>query len=216
MPLDIHSLWILVAAALVFMMQGGFLALEVGLVRSQNTTVTAMKNIIDWAMVGLAFAAFGFGLMFGDDFGHWIGTGYLLLDGIEASGFPGGAIFFLFQLGFAATAVTIVSGALAERVSFVSYLSASFLMAALIYPIYGHWAWNEGGWLAQLGFIDFAGSMVVHGLGGATALVGAWLVGPRLGRFDAHGEVISLQPHSLGISVLGVTLLWVGWWGFNG
>jgi len=212
----IDSLWILVSAALVFMMQAGFLCLEVGFVRNRNIGATALKNLIDWAMVGLAFFLFGFGLLFGDDVGGWVGSRYFLLEGLDPSAFPGGGLFFLFQLGFAATAVTIVSGALAERVSFVSYLAAAFLMGALVYPVFGHWVWGPGGWLANLGFIDFAGSMVVHGLGGTMALVGAWIVGPRLGRFDPDGNARPLEAHHLGLSVLGVTILWLGWWGFNG
>jgi ammonium transporter, Amt family len=215
-PTNADSLWILVAAGLVFLMQGGFLCLEIGLVQTRNVPVTALKNIIDWTMVSLAFFFVGFGLQYGDDIGGWIGTGYVALDGIAQSSYPGGVIYFLFQLGFAATAVTIVSGALAERVSFISYLAASFVMGALIYPVFGHWVWHEAGWLARLGFVDFAGSTVVHVVGGVMSLVGARLVGPRLGRFGSDGSIRAIRSHDFGLSVLGVALLWLGWWGFNG
>jgi Amt family ammonium transporter len=221
---SIDRLWVVVAAGLVFLMQAGFLCLEVGFVRRQHATLTAMKNAIDWMTASLAFFAVGFGLMFGPSMHGWIGTDFFALAGI--AGAPGGepyaGVFFLFQLGFVGTAVTIVSGALAERTSFNAYLIASFLIAVLIYPVFGHWAWGGSfvpgakGWLAELGYVDFAGSSVVHAVGGFVALVGAWVVGPRLGRFDPEGRPRAVEQGAVGMSVLGVLILWLGWWGFNG
>jgi Amt family ammonium transporter len=215
-PID--RLWVLVAAALVFQMQFGFLCLEVGMVRPREAVVQAMKNCVNWMTSVIAFFAVGFGLMFGSSEGGWIGAGFFALEGLSGDA----RVFFLFQLGFVATACTIVSGALAGRVSFQAYLLASFLMAVLIYPVFGHWVWGGGllpdnaGWLGALGYVDFAGSSVVHALGGSVALVGAWFVGPRLGRFGPDGELREMPPSNLAFSVLGVLILWFGWWGFNG
>ena len=221
-PID--RLWVLLAAVFVFLMQVGFLCLEVGMVRQREAVVQALKNAIDWMMAVLAFFLVGFGLMFGPTLAGWLGSGLFALEGLsEATGAdPGALCFFLFQLGFVGTAVTIVSGALAGRVSFNAYLVASFVMAILIYPVFGHWVWggsllpgNEG-WLGRMGYVDFAGSSVVHGVGGFVALAGAWFVGPRLGRFGPDGEPRPMAPSQLGLSVLGLLVLWVGWWGFNG
>ncbi|MDJ0785177.1 MAG: ammonium transporter [Myxococcota bacterium] len=217
-PFGADELWLLVAAGLVFLMQAGFLCLEVGLVQTRHATATAMKNTLDWVVVGVAFSLVGFGLMFGASAGGWIGSGPALL-GIGVGGRD--SLFFLFQLGFAATAATIVSGAIAGRASIVSYLVASSLMALLIYPVFGHWVWGGAltgspGWLEAIGYRDFAGSSVVHAVGGVVGLVGAWIMGPRLGRFAADGSTRNLDTHSFSLSLLGVTVLWVGWWGFNG
>jgi ammonium transporter, Amt family len=215
-PVD--HLFVLVSAALVFLMQAGFLCLEVGMVRKREAVLQAMKNVIHWMMAALAFFAVGFGLMFGPTLGGWLGGGFLALDGVSGSSL----VFFLFQLGFVGTAATIVSGALAGRVSFNAYWIASLLMAVLIYPVFGHWVWagsflsGNAGWLGRLGYVDFAGSSVVHLVGGSVALVGAWLVGPRLGRFDAAGVPQPMPGSQLGLSALGVLVLWFGWWGFNG
>jgi Amt family ammonium transporter len=221
-PID--RLWVLVAAAFIFMMQAGFLALEVGMVRPREAAVQAMKNAIDWMMASLAFFLVGFGLMFGPTLAGWIGGDLFALRGLAAAtgDEPGAMIFFLFQLGFAGTAATIVSGGLAGRVSFNAYLIASFLIAVWIYPVFGHWVWGgallpgNDGWLARLGYVDFAGSSVVHMLGGSIALTGACMVGPRLGRFGADGTPRPIASSSLGLSMLGVLVLWLGWWGFNG
>ena len=215
-PID--RLWVLVAAALVFQMQFGFLCLEVGMVRPRETVVQAMKNCVNWMTSVVAFFAVGFGLMFGASAAGWIGTGFFALEGLGGDSL----VFFLFQLGFVGTACTIVSGALAGRVSFQAYLLASFLMAVLIYPVFGHWVWagsflpDNAGWLGRLGYVDFAGSSVVHAVGGCVALVGAWTVGPRLGRFGPDGEVREMPASNVAFSVLGVLILWFGWWGFNG
>jgi Amt family ammonium transporter len=211
--------WLLVSAALVFIMQGGFLALEAGLVRSQGAPVTAMKNLIDWTVVTVVWLAFGFGLSFGETVGGWVGTGYWFGAGVEDT--PGGWAFFLFELGFAAAAVTIVSGAMAERVGLHTYVVCSLVNVGLLFPLVAHWVWGAGQqvqktFLGGLGYIDFAGATVVHSLGGWIALVAVWLIGPRIGRFDAEGRPLELKPYSLPLAGLGVILLWFGWWGFNG
>jgi Amt family ammonium transporter len=184
----------------------------------------ALKNAIDWVLAVLLFFAVGFGLMFGTSAGGWVGTSLFGLAGIEqidaTVSFP--LIFFLFQLGFAGTAATIVSGAIAGRASFFSYVLSTLAMTGLVYPLFGHWAWGNllisenQPWLAALGFVDFAGSTVVHSLGAWFALAGAWMIGPRRGRFDAAGQVQRMDPSSTSSVALGVLLLWVGWWGFNG
>ena len=198
------------------MMQGGFACLESGLVRAKNTINVVVKNVVDISLTGILFWLFGFALMFGPSLGGWLGFG----------GFaPGDDIgawllaFFFFQLVFCGTAVTIVSGAVAERMRFAGYLIVAALVAGLIYPVFGHWAWGgivaEGqGWLAAAGFIDFAGSTVVHSIGGWVALAAILVIGPRLGRFGSGGRPI--EGHNLPLAMLGVLLLWVGWFGFNG
>ncbi len=211
--------WLLVSAALVFVMQGGFLALEAGLVRTQGASVTAMKNVIDWSVVTVVWLLFGYGLAFGETLGGWVGNGHWLGAGIE--GTPGGWAFLLFTLGFAAAAVTIVSGAIAERVSLHTYLVCSLVNVGLLFPLVAHWVWGAGQQaqktlLSGLGYVDFAGATVVHSLGGWIALVAVWVIGPRIGRFDAEGKPLEIKPYSLPLAGLGVILLWFGWWGFNG
>lgn len=208
---SIDSLWIIVAASLVMSMQVGFCMLEAGLVRSKNTINVAMKNFVDFVVATLCFWAFGFAVMFGLSRGGWFGASDLAF-GTWAS--PHDATFFLFQLMFCATAATIVSGAVAERLSFKGYLGITLLISGLIYPLAGHWAWNADGWLARLGFVDFAGSSVVHSVGGWVALASVSILGPRLGRFSSGVTLAS--PHSLGTSTFGTLILFVGWLGFNG
>lgn len=218
------ALWVLVAAVLVFLMQAGFLCVEAGSVRARNMATVALKNAIDWVLACLLFFAVGFGIMFGTSWGGFVGTDLFALAGMPTEGlavdFP--IFFFLFQLGFAGTAATIVSGALAGRASFVSYVFSTLVIACLVYPVFGHWVWgnllisDNTPWLASLGFVDFAGSTVVHSVGAWFGLVGAWLVGPRRGRYDAAGEVKEIESSSIALVAVGVLLLWVGWWGFNG
>ncbi len=218
------TLWVLVAAALVFFMQAGFMAFEVGLVRTRHITSVAVKNVIDWVVGSILFLLLGFGLMFGHSAGGWIGTDLFLLNGVGEAldGHPTGLIFFLFQAGFLCTSLTIISGAMAERTSFTAYLSSSALVALLIYPIFGHWTWgnlyfaDNAAWLADLGFVDFAGSTVVHSVGAWVALAGALVVGPRLGRYNQRGQLMPFEVNNLPMAVLGVFILWLGWWGFNG
>ena len=219
----LDQLWILVASALIFFMQAGFLCLEVGFVRPRNVVVTAMKNVVDWCATSVVWLFVGFGLAFGHTAGGWIGSDLFFGEGVA---FPAGNAlgwtYFLFQLGFAGTSATIVSGAMAERVSFTTYLSMTVANCLLIYPVVAHWAWGNGffadqkPWLAGLGFHDFAGSTVVHSVGGWISLVGIWKLGPRLGRFDAQGKPRAMASYSLPFVALGVFLLWFGWWGFNG
>jgi Amt family ammonium transporter len=214
------------AAFLVFFMQAGFALLEAGSVRSKSVVNVLTKNVMDFLMCGMAFWAFGFALMFG---GSALGAG--LSDGNEFLGFSG---FFLtadaydvttielwmFQMVFAATAATIVSGAMAERTNINAYMAYSFLISALIYPIYGHWVWGNG-FLVDIPFLDhvsvrdFAGSGVVHAVGGTAALVGAVMLGPRIGKFGPDGRPRSMAGHSMTLVVLGMLILFLGWFGFN-
>ena len=176
---NINLLWILVSAFLVFMMQLGFSFVETGVVRSKNTINVAMKNLIDTVFSIIFFWIFGFGLMFGTDYYGIIGISNFLINGkdLEING------FFFFQAMFAATAITIVSGAVAERIKFNGYIVVAIIVSSIIYPIFGHWAWSENGWLKTLGFLDFAGSTVVHSIGAWIGLAGTLILGARLGKF---------------------------------
>jgi len=210
-------LWILIAASMVIAMQAGFLCLESGLSRSKNTINVAIKNLADFGLAVLLFWGFGFGLMFGLSQAGWFGTtGYLFGD----SASPRDYAFFLFQVSFCGTAATIVSGAVAERIRFVAYLAITAVISGLIYPVFGHWAWGglvEGtgqGWLSRIGFIDFAGSTVVHSIGGWFAFAAIALLGARTGRFG--DEQRAINGNNLPLAMLGVLILLVGWFGFNG
>ena len=210
----IDTLWVLVAAILVFFMQAGFAMLEVGIVRAKNAANVLTKNLLDFCFASIGFFIFGYAIMFGGD-GPIVGTSGWFLSGAVSpvDGVPVEA-FWLFQAVFAGTAATIVSGAVAERMRFVAYLAYSFLITAFIYPVVGHWIWG-GGWLAQQNFHDFAGSLTVHAVGGTAALVGAWMLGPRFGRFNSDGSPNAIGGHSLPLMSLGVFILWFGWYGFN-
>ena len=217
----VDIVWILVCAGMVFVMQVGFLALEAGLTRTKNAINVAIKNVTDFGVSLLLFWGVGFGLAFGPTVGGWIGFGHLAPDIADLG--EAGAAVLLFQGMFCGTAVTIVAGAVAERMRFVSYLCVAAITCTLIYPVGVHWAWggvagDEGsmGWLRAMGFIDFAGSGVVHGVGGAIALAAALVIGPRLGRFKEDGSTSRIPPSSLPMAMLGVLLLWFGWIGFNG
>jgi Amt family ammonium transporter len=218
-PLDL--LWIVLCAALVFVMQAGFLCLESGLTRNKNSINVAAKNVADFAIAALGFWLVGFGLMFGPTWGGWFGAGMFgLFDQITHD--AGLLAFVLFQLMFCATATTIVAGAVAERMRFGAYLAISTLVSMLVYPVFGHWAWggawglSEPGWLARLGFVDFAGSTVVHSVGGWVALAAVLQTGPREGRFRAGEPPQAIPAGNLPIAMLGVLLLAFGWLGFNG
>jgi len=213
--------WTLLAAFLVFFMQAGFALVEAGFTRAKNVVNICMKNLMDFAVGALAFWAVGFGLMFGLSTTGWFGTSSFFLSDFLTDGDPWIYAFFMFQVVFAATAATIVSGAMAERTRFPAYLVYSAVLTALIYPIFGSWAWGSlfkgNGWLEQLGFIDFAGSTVVHSIGGWAALAGALVLGPRIGKYTGNGKirVNAIPGHNLVLATLGVFILWFGWYGFN-
>lgn len=221
-PAQLDTLWVLVAAALVFLMQAGFKALEVGLVREMHASTVALKNMVDWIVVSMAFFLVGFGIMFGKTAGGIVGISHFAPLEFDPEGNHLGTVFFLFQLAFVGTSVTIVSGAMSERMGFVPYLTGSLFMAIIIYPVFGHWAWSSffysgnKGWLEVIGFRDFAGSTVVHSIGGWVSLIGLWTIGPRIGRFNREGRPNNFKPNNLSYAGLGFFLLWFGWWGFNG
>jgi ammonium transporter, Amt family len=211
--------WTLVAAALVFFMQAGFAMVEVGFTRAKNAINILMKNLMDFSVGTIGFWALGFGLMFGASSTGWFGTSGFFLSDWKPGGDPWVLAFWMFQVVFCATAATIVSGAMAERTKFSSYLIYSAVVSAVIYPIFGSWAWgglfNGGGWLEGLGFIDFAGSTVVHSVGGWIGLAGAIVLGPRLGKYGPDGKVRPILGHNMPLAALGVFILWLGWSGFN-
>ncbi|UQB41546.1 ammonium transporter [Thiomicrospira microaerophila] len=209
----LNMLWILMAAAMVLFMQAGFTAIESGKTRAKNTINVALKNIMDFIVSIIAFWALGFGLMFGASAAGWFGnTGFFLLGELTPSDYS----LFVFQATFAATAATIISGAVAERMKFMAYALVSLATVILIYPISGHWIWNDEGWLANMGMLDFAGSTVVHSLGAWVGLAGIIMLGARIGKFNQDGSANHLQGHNLVLAVLGVMILWFGWFGFNG
>lgn len=211
--LSLDTVWMLLAAMLVFWMQPGFALCEAGFTRSKNTVNILMKNFVDFILGSLLFFFVGFGFMFGSDGAGFIGTpnwgslsfykGDLPVEG-----------FLIFETVFCATAATIVSGAMAERTKFSMYLVYSAFISLLIYPVEGHWTWG-GGWLDQLGFHDFAGSAIVHSVGGVLALIGALALGPRIGKYEKDGKSRAIPGHNLALAALGVFILWLGWFGFN-
>jgi len=209
--------WMLICAALVMLMQGGFCLLESGLVRAKNSFNVALKNLVDFCVSAGVFWLFGFAIMFGASYHGWFGTS-LFCPGEDSS--PWLMAFFIFQMVFCGTATTIISGAVAERIRFRGYFVIALLVSGVIYPLFGHWAWGGvvagtgTGWLAQEGFIDFAGSTVVHSVGGWVALAAILVIGPRIGRFD--GERPGIHGHNLTLATFGVLMLWFGWFGFNG
>jgi Amt family ammonium transporter len=226
----LDTVWVLLTAALVFFMNLGFALVESGFCRAKNTVNILSKNFIVFAISCLAFYVFGWGLMFGNGNGLVGFEGLLAIGGADNSPATGDAysgaytaiawtgvpLFakFFFQLVFAGTAATIVSGSVAERVKYLSFIVFSFLLVAFVYPVTGHWIWG-GGWLASAGFWDFAGSTVVHSVGGWAALAGALVLGPRLGRYGRDGRPLPLPPHSMTSGVIGCFVLWLGWFGFN-
>ena len=211
--------WTLVAAALVFFMQAGFALVEAGFTRAKNAINIMMKNLMDFSMGSLVFWAVGFGLMFGISGTGWFGASGFFLSDFTAGGDPWVLAFWMFQVVFCATAATIVSGAMAERTKFSGYLIYTVFISGLIYPVFGSWAWgglfHGGGWLEKLGFIDFAGSTVVHSIGGWAALAGAVVLGPRLGKYSRDGSIKPILGHNMPLAALGVFILWLGWFGFN-
>jgi Amt family ammonium transporter len=210
----LSTLWVLLSAFLVFFMQAGFGMVEAGLIRAKNAANILMKNLMDFCFASIGFFTIGYALMYGSD-GLLFGTGGWFLLGVESpvEGLPLHA-FWLFQAVFVGAAATIVAGGVAERMKFAAYLAYSFIISALIYPIVGHWVWG-GGWLSSIGFYDFAGSTVVHGVGGFAALVGTWMIGPRIGKFNPDGSANVIGGHNIPLVALGVFILWLGWFGFN-
>ncbi len=211
----LNSLWVLVAGVLVFFMQAGFALLEAGISRQKNTVNILMKNFMDFGLGTVAYCLVGFGFMYGADKAGIIGSNLFMNPlGYDTAGTLSPAVFFFFQLMFCAATATIVSGAVAERTKFSTYLIFSFLISAVIYPIEAHWIWG-GGFLANLGFLDFAGSTAVHSAGGWAAMMGAILVGPRIGKFGKDGKVTAFAPSNIFMACLGFFILWLGWYGFN-
>lgn len=211
---SVDTIWTLLGAVLVFFMQAGFAMVETGFTRAKNAGNIIMKNLMDFAIGTLVFWVIGFGLMFGTDNLGLIGTPDFLVQGDYSTTIPT-YVFLIFQTVFCATAATIVSGAMAERTKFISYIIYSAVISALIYPVSGHWIWG-GGWLSQLGFHDFAGSTAVHMVGGVAAFMGAIMIGPRIGKYDKKGKSKAIPGHSLTLGALGVFILWFCWFGFNG
>ena len=209
---DLDTLWMLVAAVLVFFMQAGFAMVEAGFTRAKNANNIIMKNLMDFAVGSLLFYMAGYALMYGDNITGFIGTTGFIDPVAKGIAEP---VEVIFQTVFCATAATIVSGAMAERTKFASYLVYSAIISLLIYPIAGSWIWNGGGWLAQLGFHDFAGSTLVHSVGGWAALMGAAILGPRIGKFTEDGKPVAIPGHNITLGALGVFILWFGWFGFN-
>ena len=214
---SVNVIWVLVAAALVFFMQAGFAMVETGFTRAKNAGNIIMKNLMDFSLGTPIYWLLGFGIMFGGS-GALFGAFDPMVKGDYSAILPSGVplmAFLIFQTVFCATAATIVSGAMAERTKFSAYCIYSMVISAIIYPVSGHWIWG-GGWLAQLGFHDFAGSTAVHMLGGVSALVGAKILGPRIGKYDKNGKPKAIPGHSLTLGALGVFILWFCWFGFNG
>ncbi|MBK8807917.1 MAG: ammonium transporter [Bacteroidales bacterium] len=219
----LDNLWVLIAAALVFFMQAGFALVEVGFTRSKNAGNILMKNFVDFVVGTIFFFFIGFSLMYGEDIAGFIGKldfniisdrvkAFSEVPNLERSGLTPYTDFF-FQVVFAATAATIISGAMAERTNFAAYIVVSVFITAVIYPIQGHWIWG-GGWLSQLGFHDFAGSTAVHSVGGWASLVGTIVLGPRIGKY-VNGKSQAILGHNIIYGGLGVFILWIGWFGFN-
>ena len=214
---DLWGVWFLIGAALVFWMQAGFAMVEGGFTRAKNAGNIIMKNLMDFCIGTVMFMLIGFSLLLGEDYLGFIGKpGFDLFTNFANFNFS----TFVFNLVFCATTATIVSGAMAERTKFLSYCIYSAVISALIYPIEAHWVWG-GGWLAQMGFHDFAGSNCIHMVGGICALIGATMLGPRIGKFvkDSNGKITKVNAfpgHNLPLGCLGVFILWLGWYGFNG
>ncbi|MFH1459395.1 MAG: ammonium transporter [Candidatus Omnitrophota bacterium] len=209
----IDTLWVMIAAFMVFIMQAGFGMLEAGLIRTKNTCNVLMNNFLDFCMASVGFFLFGYAIMFGSGNGFMGFNGWALIN-IESGGHLPLYAEWLFHAVFCGAAATIVAGGVAERMKFKTYLIYSFLISATIYPFIGHWIWG-GGWLAKLNFADFAGSTVVHTVGGTAALIGTIVLGPRIGKFNKDGSANAIEGHSMPLASLGVLILWFAWFGFN-
>ena len=210
---EVFGIWFLIGAAFVFFMQAGFAMVETGFTRAKNAGNIIMKNLMDFCIGTVVFMFLGFGILLGEDtLGGFIGTPTLDII-TDYANFDWSN--FVFNLVFCATTATIVSGAMAERTNFLSYCIYSGIISAVVYPIEAHWIWG-GGWLAQMGFHDFAGSCAIHMVGGFSALIGAWMEGPRLGKYNKDGTPNAIPGHNVVIGALGCFILWFGWYGFNG
>jgi ammonium transporter, Amt family len=214
LQIGIDNMWLLIAGFMVMFMQPGFAMVEAGFTRSKNTANILMKNLMDFSIGSLLYWFIGFTLMYGESLGGFVGMPdlFFMSDGYGDNYSDYADLFF--QTVFAATAATIVSGAMAERTEFKSYLIFSIVITVFIYPISGHWTWG-GGWLSQLGFHDFAGSSIVHSVGAWVGLAGASIIGPRLGKYGKNGKPNAIPGHNLALGALGVFILWFGWFGFN-
>jgi len=213
LSVGLDTLWVLVAAFLVFFMQAGFGMVEAGFIRAKNTTNILTKNFLDFCMASLGYFLFGYAIMFGTGNGFMGLKGFFMVNPENPTHLPLPA-FWLFQAAFTGAAATIVAGGMAERMKFKAYLIYSFLISALVYPIVGHWVWG-GGWLSSLQFADFAGSGVVHTTGGVAALIGTIMLKPRTGKYRPDGSVKLIAGHNIPLASLGVFILWFGWFGFN-
>ncbi|MBN3040943.1 MAG: ammonium transporter [Candidatus Omnitrophica bacterium] len=211
--IGIDTLWVLIAAFLVFFMQAGFGMVEAGFIRAKNTCNILTKNFLDFCMASLGFFIFGYAIMFGSGNDFMGLSGWFMASPENPVDLPIFA-FWLFQAAFCGAAATIVAGGMAERMKFQAYLIYSFIISAFIYPIIGHWIWG-GGWLNKIGFADFAGSTVVHAVGGFAALIGTIILKPRLGKFNKDGSPNAIAGHNIPLASLGVFILWFGWFGFN-
>ena len=213
---EVFGIWYLIGAAFVFFMQAGFAMVEAGFTRAKNAGNIIMKNLMDFCLGTVAFLIVGYSFLCGSDVANgfigWVGFGNGPLTNFASTDWSS----FVFNLVFCATAATIVSGAMAERTKFLSYCIYSFVISLIVYPIEAHWVWGPDGWLTAMGFHDFAGSAVIHFVGGLTALIGAKILGPRIGKFNKDGSPNGIPGHSLTIGALGVFILWFGWYGFNG
>lgn len=213
----LDTIWVVLTAAMILLMEGGFALLEAGFVRQKNAVSIIMKVFVDISFGALVYYAVGFGLMYGKDWGGWIGSSGFFMGGdlthlhLNISH----DTYWLFQSAFVIAVISIVSGAVAERIHFRAYIVYTIFMTGLIYPIAGHWIWSPGGWLAKLGMVDFAGSAAIHALGGFAALAAAIFLGPRIGRFGEGGKTNIVPPSNLPLASVGAFILWFGWFGFN-
>ncbi|MBD3380071.1 MAG: ammonium transporter [Candidatus Omnitrophica bacterium] len=209
----IDTLWVMIAAFMVFIMQAGFGMLEAGLLRTKNVCNVLMNNFLDFCMASMGFFMFGYAIMFGKGNGFMGWEGWMLINAAHEGALPLEATWF-FHAVFCGAAATIVAGGIAGRMKFKAYLMYSFIISAAVYPFVGHWVWG-GGWLAGLGFGDFAGSAVVHAVGGTAALVGTMVLGPRIGKYNKDGSANAIEGHSMALASLGALILWFAWFGFN-
>ncbi|MFD2611805.1 ammonium transporter [Paenibacillus gansuensis] len=213
----LDTIWVVLSAAMILLMEGGFALLEAGFVRQKNAVSIIMKVFVDITFGALVFFLFGFALMYGKDAGGFIGTSGFMLDGDLAhiQYLISHETYWLFQCAFVIAVISIVSGAVAERFNFKAYILYTIAMTGIIYPVAGHWVWAVGGWLGKLGMIDFAGSAVIHALGGFSALAAAMFIGPRIGKFNQDGSANIVPPSNLPLASVGAFILWFGWFGFN-